>query len=953
MRVRADAREVCACPFALHRYPRELVRAPQRLVGAVFFVSLVSSAATLDLSGSTLTFTLGPNESGGMTGTGATITFTASSAITRTGTGTGFNAGTSFGGNLATSGITSVVVNGGDVFTISSIDTPMPASLTVSTPTVNLRNTLRTDGRNVTFTGSNGVLWGGGITTAGTYTIDTDALGGTGAAGSIEIAGPETNPSIGGNNATVVLDASADGGGAPGNVRVMGRIGGNINVAGAVVSGNAVRLGAIYVHSGCEVRARTLELTGPIQTVVPNGAGVLKLAPIDDGAEMQLGGTGSAPLHLSAAELTHLFGNSIRWGAVELGRAGGGDVNVLGNLTLDSALTFRGAVVRTTAGAITFTTARALVFEVTNHVELGPVIRASSVDILADGDGETSTQTVALTTPTLTVGGDANLRFTHAANAIGTLSAQLQGAGALELSQRGALNVASASSQSGNVTLASGGGISATGVSAPTISITASALTVTSVQAAVGLSLVVDQLNIQQAGIGSGIGNTAQVTLQPRTAGRAIALGGTPNASQLVLSSSTLAAFFPSLAGLTLETTGPLSVNGAVTLPAATTLVGSSIAVSSDVTSTRPLTLRGATTLGAVNVALTTPMLTIDGQLDLGNRTLNVVGQLAFAPSSTLTSSVDSASSSGRIALTGSVDLTNVTLGLTGTFNPPVGSRVPLIINDGTDAVVGTFAGLAELADANFNHTRVTYVDDGNDVSLIKFSAPTGISLTGNSVLEFKPVGTRIGVLATDGSEGEARTFAFVSGAGDTHNASFSISGNELLTAVEFDFEAGAQKSLRVSSTDALGRSVEQALSVSILDNLAPVFTASPQISALPTAPVTGESVQFTAPTAAPEGDVVNVSWDYGDGTIDATGVHTFTTAGSFTVKASASDPYDSTTTELVLVVTAPTPDAVTLEAADGEHPLAKLPGCGCSSADAFSVLGLGLLALLRRRSRA
>lgn len=75
-------------------------------------------------------------------------------------------------------------------------------------------------------------------------------------------------------------------------------------------------------------------------------------------------------------------------------------------------------------------------------------------------------------------------------------------------------------------------------------------------------------------------------------------------------------------------------------------------------------------------------------------------------------------------------------------FRPAVNNTFTIINNDGTDAVVGTFQGIAEGAKVSFNGVEysVTYKGgDGNDVVLTVTSAPavpnTGIQLLTNNLL--------------------------------------------------------------------------------------------------------------------------------------------------------------------------------------------------------------------------
>ena len=75
---------------------------------------------------------------------------------------------------------------------------------------------------------------------------------------------------------------------------------------------------------------------------------------------------------------------------------------------------------------------------------------------------------------------------------------------------------------------------------------------------------------------------------------------------------------------------------------------------------------------------------------------------------------------SSQIDVTGTVSLNGAPLGTIPAGNPAVGQSFTIIKNDGTDPVIGTFAGLPEGAILNtFRRFRVSYVGgDGNDVVL-------------------------------------------------------------------------------------------------------------------------------------------------------------------------------------------------------------------------------------------
>lgn len=80
-----------------------------------------------------------------------------------------------------------------------------------------------------------------------------------------------------------------------------------------------------------------------------------------------------------------------------------------------------------------------------------------------------------------------------------------------------------------------------------------------------------------------------------------------------------------------------------------------------------------------------------------------------------------------------------------------------------------------------------------DDISVTANYAPTGLSLTSNSVLENQPVGTIVGTLTgIDPNVGDTHTFELVTSCalGGADNVYFSIVGNTLQTAAVFDHEA-------------------------------------------------------------------------------------------------------------------------------------------------------------------
>jgi sulfatase modifying factor 1 len=89
-----------------------------------------------------------------------------------------------------------------------------------------------------------------------------------------------------------------------------------------------------------------------------------------------------------------------------------------------------------------------------------------------------------------------------------------------------------------------------------------------------------------------------------------------------------------------------------------------------------------------------------------------------------------------------------------------------------------------------------------------------------DAVAENVSIGTQVGLLtANDADVGDSFTFSFASGPGDTNNGSFTISGDQLLTAEIFDHELQAEASVRLKVVDSYGLEVEKELLITITDD--------------------------------------------------------------------------------------------------------------------------------------
>lgn len=113
-------------------------------------------------------------------------------------------------------------------------------------------------------------------------------------------------------------------------------------------------------------------------------------------------------------------------------------------------------------------------------------------------------------------------------------------------------------------------------------------------------------------------------------------------------------------------------------------------------------------------------------------------------------------------------------------------------------------------------------------------SAPTNLLLSNTTVAENLAVGTTVGTFSSqDPDAGNTFTYTLVAGTGSADNASFTISGSNLLTAASFNYEAKNSYSVRVRTTDQGGLWYEKVLTITVTDEdeLAPVFEV-PGISA-------------------------------------------------------------------------------------------------------------------------
>jgi LPXTG-site transpeptidase (sortase) family protein len=96
---------------------------------------------------------------------------------------------------------------------------------------------------------------------------------------------------------------------------------------------------------------------------------------------------------------------------------------------------------------------------------------------------------------------------------------------------------------------------------------------------------------------------------------------------------------------------------------------------------------------------------------------------------------------------------------------------------------------------------------------------PTAITLDNDTINENEGSGSLVGAFSTtDEDSGDTFGYQLVSGTGSADNASFSISGTNLNTAVVLNFETQSTYSIRVRSTDSGSQSVDEVMIITVLD---------------------------------------------------------------------------------------------------------------------------------------
>jgi hypothetical protein len=181
-----------------------------------------------------------------------------------------------------------------------------------------------------------------------------------------------------------------------------------------------------------------------------------------------------------------------------------------------------------------------------------------------------------------------------------------------------------------------------------------------------------------------------------------------------------------------------------------------------------------------------------------------------------------------------------------GTVDPDAGNTFTYSLVSGTGSndnnlftIISNQLKTKDRVDLNFeknkSHSiRVRTTDQGGLFYEKQFTinvtdvneAPTEINLSKTSVLENQKIGTLVGDFGTvDPDTGNTFTYSLVPVQNSNNHNLFSISGNQLKTKAEFDFEAKNSYNIRVKTTDQGGLSYEKQFLITVADVSEPIIT--------------------------------------------------------------------------------------------------------------------------------
>lgn len=149
---------------------------------------------------------------------------------------------------------------------------------------------------------------------------------------------------------------------------------------------------------------------------------------------------------------------------------------------------------------------------------------------------------------------------------------------------------------------------------------------------------------------------------------------------------------------------------------------------------------------------------------------------------------------------------------------------VTVVFSEATTGTSSSVTGLS--AGVTYNYRVQSYNSTGSsqfsnpvEVTTVPPNVtPTALSIDNRFIDENEPVGTFIGNFSTTDTPGDTHSYSLVSGAGDTDNSSFTISGNQLLSNEVFNFELKEVYTIRVQTEDQDGAVFPQSFDIELIN---------------------------------------------------------------------------------------------------------------------------------------
>ncbi|WP_420564761.1 DUF4347 domain-containing protein [Thalassobaculum sp.] len=407
-----------------------------------------------------------------------------------------------------------------------------------------------------------------------------------------------------------------------------------------------------------------------------DGTGTGTAVAITGTAAVNQTGTGTTIL---IATNTYTGGTTLSAGTLQVGN-GGTAGSITGNVTNNATLAFNRSDAVTFSGVVSGT---------------GNLTKAGAGTLTLSGTN-TYNGTTTVTGGTVSVAGDGNL---------GAGAVTLNGGGLAVTGATTIDNAVAVGSGNGSLALSADatfsgvisgtGGLTKTGTGVLTLSGTNTHTGTTTVSAG----------TVRLAG-GNAIADTATVNV---AAGATLDLNGTS------------------------ETIGTLTGSGTVTLGAASLTLTNAAASSftGTLTGTGTFTVASGVTLRGTGTYSTPVEVQNGATIAPGNSPGTIAtGNLTLASGSTASMEIDGTTAGtqyDQISVTGTVTINGATLTTTFGYTSSTGHSYVLIANDGTDAVTGTFSGLAEGASftSGSRQYRISYAggSDNNDVVVTDIGA--------------------------------------------------------------------------------------------------------------------------------------------------------------------------------------------------------------------------------------